>query len=89
MNIGLRDTDKELIKECGYLIEFEASRGQNFASNLGKELKVGLAHLYLCSTSREYFAYMKYGYPFDWRQFERKVQRNDYVEKILARGRSL
>lgn len=81
----MKDIDPELKKEARFLIEFQAQRGHTFSPDVSKELKIGLAHLYLSANSSDEFSFKKNGIPFDWRQFEHNLSVN-YIESVLKRA---
>ena len=77
--------EPELKKETHYLIEFQSQRGHTFPPDIGNELCVGLAHLFLSAESEKEFMFKKNGIPFDWRQFENSLNNNE-VKNILRRA---
>lgn len=79
--------EPELRKETHYLIEYHSQRGHTFASEINKELSIGLAHLYLSSESATEFSFKTGGIPFDWRQFEQNLTL-EYVNSTLRKALS-
>lgn len=75
----------ELRKETRYLIEYQSQRAHTFSPDLNKELAVGLGHLYLSSESETEFMFKNNGIPFDWRDFENRLNM-EYINGVLTKA---
>lgn len=75
----------ELTKETGFLVGYLAQMGSMIQPQLNQELTQALAELYLSSLSEKEFFYLKEGYPFDWKVFEKNLNL-DFARQVVSKA---